>query len=182
MRILIPAITVSVLIFTSCNSGNDKKVSNSERTEESAPAPDANAMSGIITTYIELKNALASDNDKNAANSGSELVKVLDTFGKSQANQSGETQEIIDDAKEHAEHIGSNAGNIKHQREHFQTLSEDLYDLIKTAGGKQKLYYTYCPMYNKGKGARWLSESKEIRNPYLGSEMPECGTVEEELN
>jgi len=31
-------------------------------------------------------------------------------------------------------------------------------------------------------GANWLSESKEISNPYLGQSMPTCGTVKEELN
>jgi hypothetical protein len=27
----------------------------------------------------------------------------------------------------------------------------------------------------------WLSETKEIKNPYLGQKMPDCGTVEEEI-
>jgi hypothetical protein len=29
------------------------------------------------------------------------------------------------------------------------------------------------------KGAMWLSENKEIKNPYYGEKMMECGTVEE---
>jgi hypothetical protein len=32
-------------------------------------------------------------------------------------------------------------------------------------------------MYKKGKGAFWLSETKEIKNPYLGKTMPTCGTI-----
>jgi hypothetical protein len=36
-------------------------------------------------------------------------------------------------------------------------------------------------MYNDGKGANWLSETKEIANPYLGKSMPTCGSVKEEL-
>jgi hypothetical protein len=36
-------------------------------------------------------------------------------------------------------------------------------------------------MYNNNKGADWISEKKEISNPYLGKEMPTCGTVKEEL-
>jgi len=84
-----------------------------------------------------------------------------------------------DDLREHAEHIGKNAGNIKHQREHFSMMSEDVYDLVKAFGGGRAIYHDHCPMYNEGKGAIWLSETKEVRNPYFGAKMPTCGTVEE---
>lgn len=30
----------------------------------------------------------------------------------------------------------------------------------------EKIYVDYCPMYNDNKGAIWLSETKEIKNPY----------------
>ena len=36
-------------------------------------------------------------------------------------------------------------------------------------------------MYNNKKGAFWLSETKEIKNPYLGKAMPTCGTIKEEI-
>ena len=36
-------------------------------------------------------------------------------------------------------------------------------------------------MYNEGKGAIWLSETKEIKNPYLGGKMLTCGEVQEEI-
>jgi hypothetical protein len=81
--------------------------------------------------------------------------------------------------REHAEHTQDNAGNIGHQREHFEILSKDMYDLVKILGGNQTLYYTYCPMAFDEKGAYWLSETKEVRNPYFGSEMLECGEVKE---
>jgi len=32
-------------------------------------------------------------------------------------------------------------------------------------------------MYNGDKGAMWLSETTEIRNPYFGGKMLECGVV-----
>jgi hypothetical protein len=36
-------------------------------------------------------------------------------------------------------------------------------------------------MANKGDGGDWLSTEKEIRNPYYGDEMLECGRVAEEI-
>jgi hypothetical protein len=36
-------------------------------------------------------------------------------------------------------------------------------------------------MYDNGK-ATWLSEIKEIKNPYLGKKMDTCGAIKETLN
>jgi hypothetical protein len=60
-------------------------------------------------------------------------------------------------------------------------LSQDMIALVKAAGNSKTLYKDFCPMYNNKKGAFWLSETKEIRNPYYGKEMPRCGEVKEEI-
>lgn len=86
--------------------------------------------------------------------------------------------DIASDAEENAEHISENGGNIKHQREHFQSLSGDIYDLVKVFGTSQTLYKDYCPMAK----ASWLSEVKVIKNPYLGKNMPTCGTLKETIS
>jgi Cu(I)/Ag(I) efflux system membrane fusion protein len=39
------------------------------------------------------------------------------------------------------------------------------------------VYKEYCPMAFDNKGAYWLSESEEIRNPYFGKSMLTCGEV-----
>jgi hypothetical protein len=57
--------------------------------------------------------------------------------------------------------------------------SADVYDLVKAFGAGRPLYHDHCPMYNDNQGAMWLSETREIKNPYYGAEMPACGTVEE---
>ncbi len=43
------------------------------------------------------------------------------------------------------------------------------------------LYVDYCPMANKNKGAYWLSQIKEIQNPYQGQKMPRCGEIKKVL-
>jgi hypothetical protein len=90
-------------------------------------------------------------------------------------------EDVEDDAREAAEHIGENAGKIEHQREHFDILSNDLYDLVKAFGSSQVLYKDFCPMYNDKEGAIWLSESKTIKNPYYGKKMLTCGSMKEEI-
>lgn len=138
----------------------------------------------IVTAYLQLKNALAKDNGKDAATTGNAIVATLATVDMKSlsAEQMKSYMDIADDLKEHAEHIGANAGKIEHQREHFVMLSKDIADLIKTFGnGGQTLYKDFCPMANDGKGAIWISEVKEIKNPYLGSKMPTCGSVKETI-
>lgn len=194
---------VMAIIAVSCNQSSNKnneqstvtsdvpaiqeqsKENDSETsTDNEAIAKAGNfSISPIITDYLTLKNALVSDDDKAAANAGKAL---LATFNKVDMNtipadKHKEYLDIADDAKEHAEHIGDNVGNIAHQREHLAVLSEDVKDLIALFGTSKKLYQDHCPMFNDGKGAIWLSEGKEIKNPYYGSEMLTCGNVQQEL-
>jgi len=133
----------------------------------------------IVTNYLELKNALVKDNSKAAANAGKALYVALNSIDTKSldAKLKKEYVDIADDAKEHAEHIGDNSGKIEHQREHFAMLSKDINDFVQTFGTTQKLYQDYCPMYDEGKSGYWISETKEIKNPYFGSQMLACGSV-----
>lgn len=137
----------------------------------------------IVTGYLSLKNALVSDDDKAAASAGKQLLATLNKMDMKSipTDKHKQYMDIADDAKENAEHIGDNAGKIEHQREHLAFLSEDLKDLIALLGTPQKLYQDHCPMFNDGKGAIWLSETKEIKNPYYGSKMISCGKVEKTI-
>ena len=133
----------------------------------------------IVNNYLSLKNALTKDDTKGAASAGKTLYAIFNAVNANTIDSKlkKEYLDIADDAKEHAEHIGDNGGNIPHQREHFVLLSKDISDLIKTFGTTQKLYQDYCPMANEGKGAIWVSEIKEIKNPYQGNKMLTCGSV-----
>ena len=138
----------------------------------------------IIADYLQLKNALTKDNGNDAANAGKALLVTLAKVDMKNLpeQQMKSYMDVADDIKEHAEHIGANPGKIEHQREHFIMLSKDMADLVKTFGnGGQILYKDFCPMANDGKGATWISEIKEIKNPYLGSKMPDCGSVKETI-
>lgn len=137
----------------------------------------------MVTGYLNLKNALTLDNSKDAAHAGESLITAM-----SKINVNSLTIEIqpvykdlAEDITEHAKHIGDNAGKIEHQREHFAILSRDINDLLENFKTDKKLYQDFCPMYDGGKGAIWISETKEIKNPYYGSKMLTCGSVKKEF-
>lgn len=189
MKTLIYSLAFSLLFLAACSNGNNKTqtaaISDSTATKDivTETSEKGTSTAALLSSYIKLKNALTADNDKDAAAAGNEMVTAFASFDKKTLTpeQDKAYTDIYDDGKEHAEHIGANVGNIAHQREHFDVLSKDIYDLVKLLGANKTLYVDHCPMYNKNKGAIWLSEVKDIKNPYLGKAMPTCGTVQEEL-
>ncbi|MFF5382910.1 DUF3347 domain-containing protein [Pedobacter suwonensis] len=189
MKTLIYSSAISLLFLTACSNGSNKTqtAATSDSTGTNTVVAGASekgaSTAALLSSYIKLKNALTTDNDKDAAAAGNEMVAGFASFDKKSLTpeQNKAYTDIYDDGKEHAEHIGANVGNIAHQREHFDMLSKDMYDLVKLLGANQQLYVDHCPMFNDNKGAIWLSEVKDIKNPYLGKAMPTCGTVQEEL-
>lgn len=153
---------------------NDEMMNRDQKTSKAT---------AVLNSYLELKNALVADNTEVAATAGKTLLADLAKFDQSSiaGAQKQEVIDIIEDAREHAEHISENSGKLDHQREHFELLSNDVKDLIAITGTDRVLYKTFCPMYNEGKGGIWLSETKEIKNPYFGSKMMKCGEIQEEI-
>ena len=174
--------------MVSCNQKNKQEEATDSKIMESDTKKEAFNQSSfsieeIVNNYLTLKNALVKDDSKGAADAGKAMQETLKKIDmtKLSGEQMKSYMDIADDAKEHAEHIGSNGGNIEHQREHFVLLSKDLNDLVKTFGTKLKLYQDFCPMADNDKGAIWISETKEIKNPYFGAKMPTCGSVQKEF-
>jgi hypothetical protein len=190
MKAIIPGIAIVAATFTACNNNSDQskettKSIDTTQTNMQATKPEVKPASAneVVTNYLQLKNALTNDNAKDAAAAGkavSEAIQKIDGASLT-AEQKKVYDDVKDDMKEHGDHISRNGDKIAHQREHFDLLSGDMYDLVKAFGSSQTLYKDNCPMYNDGKGANWLSEVKEIKNPYLGKKMLTCGTVKEEI-
>jgi hypothetical protein len=141
-----------------------------------------NSTTAILDAYLLIKNALVNDDKDGAAKGGTALLDAFSKFDMTQLteNQHKEYMEILENAKEHAEHIVKSP--IDHQREHFEDLSTDINDIVRLVGTDKTLYQDFCPMANDGKGAIWLSEIKDIKNPFYGSKMLKCGEVQKQIN
>ena len=65
-----------------------------------------------------MKNALANDNGKDAASAGNAFVTSMDKMDKNSltADKKKKWEDLADDAKEMAEHIGKNASDILGER------------------------------------------------------------------
>ncbi|WP_379091416.1 DUF3347 domain-containing protein [Pedobacter sp. UC225_65] len=76
----------------------------------------------------------------------------------------------------------SAAATLEVQRTLYADLSTDFIARVKTVGlSSGEVYVDYCPMALNDKGASWLSNQKDIKNPYFGESMLTCGEVKETL-
>lgn len=120
--------------------------------------------------YIHVKNALVASDSKATQAGAIELNKALKDARASATS--------IEAAKKLA-----GASDLDEQRKLFSTLSNEIATLVKD--GKLSmgmLYLEYCPMANNNTGAYWLSNEKEIKNPYFGDKMLKCGSVKEMIH
>jgi hypothetical protein len=141
-----------------------------------------NQINGLLTEYLELKNALVATNDAKAKSAAASLIEKLEKVDdqKMTDDQKAFFHSLHEKIKTDAEHI-TEAG-IDHQREHFSSMSNQVFKLVKSFHANQKqVYYEFCPMAFENKGAYWLSETEQIKNPYFGEKMISCGSVKETL-
>ena len=128
-----------------------------------------------LTSYYALKDALVSSNVETASTSADDLLKTLDAVdaAKMTPAQSARWDKLKPLIRKDSVHINRNK-DLAHQREHFMTLSNNMYALVfGFKANEAEAYLLYCPM----KKASWLSQNKEIKNPYYGSKMLTCGSV-----
>jgi hypothetical protein len=132
-------------------------------------------LSPILTNYYHLKDALVAGDAAAAASAAGEMLKTINGVDMGSMAPADHTafMALQDKLAFDARHI-SESKDINHQREHFVSLSTNLYKLAKQVKlSSQPIYEDYCPM----KKAYWLSGDTAIRNPYFGSVMPDCGKV-----
>ena len=166
--------TKMIMLFLVLGSGgafaqhDHAKKSDAKMDQSMAMFKDAK-LGAAYEHYIHLKDALVASNRGEANKAAGELEKSLrDVSGSAKAAEV--TSKIM------------NASSLEDQRKSFSLLSNEMATLVK--GGKLSmgmLYLEYCPMANNNAGAFWLSNQKEIKNPYFGDKMLKCGSVKETI-
>jgi len=138
------------------------------------------AINNVLTAYYGVKNALAGDNSSAAQSKAKELFTAINAvpMDKLTPDQHKIWMAYTDKLQFDSRHISESTA-IDHQREHFTSLSKNLYEVIKGLKVNNTVVYEqYCPM----KKATWLSETSAIKNPYLGKKMLDCGRTTATLN
>jgi hypothetical protein len=148
-------------------------------TVKAQDKPAATAVNNVLTAYLDVKNALTADNNAATKTKAKDLLAAINAvpMDKFTADQHKTWMTYSEKLQFDSRHI-SESDAIDHQREHFTSLSKNMYELIKTLKlNTSTVYEQYCPM----KKATWLSESNAVKNPYYGKQMLTCGKTTETL-
>jgi Cu(I)/Ag(I) efflux system membrane fusion protein len=136
-----------------------------------------NQLEKVFDEYLILKDALADDDNSAAQKSAAALLNDMAKVDmKLLSNQEAHNHWMLigKEIKASATSI-SKTSDIAIQRNHFKHLSAHLIKAVKLFGVNQQVYEQFCPMADDNNGAYWLSQFKEIKNPYFGKAMPTCG-------
>ncbi|EEI89803.1 hypothetical protein HMPREF0765_4708 [Sphingobacterium spiritivorum ATCC 33300] len=177
-------LVLAPLFLMACQSGTTTNKTQSEDSvsslKDTAEVSDSGNSSPIVTAYLDLgKSLYLQDQDKiiQAANTFAKVLKVQPADNT--ASQE-ELKDIQENTTENIQHILDSKDNLIHQREHYEIISQDIYDYIKLVGVQHTLYKFECKLSSKPQ--IWLSDTREVQNPYLGIEKKVCGTLTETLN
>ena len=148
-------------------------------TAKATPADLHSAINNVYKSYLGIKNALATDNSKAANDEAKKFTAALKevSVNTMDAKQKAVWTKYAEKLRYDGDHIGESTA-IDHQREHFGSLSTNMYEVVKAfQTNDMVLYKQYCPMEKKS----WLSESSAIKNPYFGKKMLDCGMTKETM-
>jgi Cu(I)/Ag(I) efflux system membrane fusion protein len=191
--ILILVLAAIFAIFKFCNNKPEKKAESPEEKQSPLSMGQNSgafnqSFTSLLSSYYSVKDALvASDTSKvNAA--AATLVKNADSLKVNEIQ--GDTSGMIKEtATVFAQTISASSNallaekDLEGKRKEFEMITDALWSLTRTVRyDGQKVYYQYCPMAFDNKGAYWLSNTREIRNPYFGDKMPKCGEVADSLD
>lgn len=164
-------------------SGNYSMMNKAVDNTIAVPEKFTDQFTDFVKQYFELKNSLVLSNYKLAQANAKKLESALNKI---------EINLLDDDAHNNwMQHHSAlkkqldqfvQSLDIDKQRKVFAQLSNQLIETLEIFGLKlEPVFVTYCPMAMNDKGAYWLSEFEEIKNPYFGDSMLNCGEVKKKI-
>ena len=134
----------------------------------------------ILSVYFPMKDALVAGDEQQTADQASEALERLEkldlsVLGETERDHVNNLALLLNESKEEED--------INDQRSTFVRLNEHMVTLVSAIETfENTLYVQRCPMADNNRGAVWLSEEIEIRNPYFGDAMLKCGSVIDTLD
>lgn len=120
----------------------------------------------IWHNYLEIKMALTNDDSGQAKDAAKSMV---DSFSEDRA-----------ELKSIAAQLGD-TDDIEEQRRLFSKFTELAGPMFEEALSGGTIYKKFCPMAFNNDGAYWYADVEEIKNPYFGDKMLNCGSVKKTI-
>jgi hypothetical protein len=149
----------------------------------------------MVTNYLSLKDAFVEADTATVKQQAAAFITALNNIDTLELKK--DTAMIIETVQASINDVRSNAESLLKQtditemRKDFSSLTDMLYPAFFKAIAYEgpKLYLQNCPMaFNDEIPANWISNSKEVINPYLGKKHPKykagmlnCGDVKDTI-
>lgn len=155
----------------------------------SAASPASSGGKALLSAYLGMRDALV-EGDTLALDAGAaSLRRIADSLSRDSLFARQETALPLGNILAESDGLlGDNGLDAK--RRAFGMVGEAVRDfLIKSGYDAGKVYVQTCPMaFNDSEAASWLSDSREILNPYMGRRhskygagMLHCGELTDSL-
>ncbi|HLO81658.1 MAG TPA: DUF3347 domain-containing protein [Chitinophagaceae bacterium] len=185
--------------FLSACSGNNK-----EEKGESAPAEamtpktvqvsaaTTSSITNMLASYYQLKEALVEYDTAAANKAATSLVTAADSVNTKEITDSALAITLQNFSGSIASEAKALAGepDLVEKKRSFSMITENLYPILQAVQYNETvIYHQMCPMaFNDNEAAFWLSNNREVVNPYLGKKHPKyasgmlhCGEVKDSL-
>ena len=156
-----------------------------KESHKSQPKPEAikvakhsaefnQSISDAVDSYLNMKNAFVDGDTTEIKTISLKFIVVIDSLSLGDLKKDSSeillaAQQEISDIKANAEAILQEK-DITEMRQDFRMVSENFYPFLKTIGyeGKKLYWKNYSTAFGENQEGNWISDSKEIVNPYLG--------------
>jgi Cu(I)/Ag(I) efflux system membrane fusion protein len=137
-------------------------------------------LDAVFKAYLAVQEALAADSQKDARKYGTAVITALDKVDMALVQDEAHMawMNYLAPIRGSATMI-EGADDIDKSREAFLPLSKTLIEVAKVfqVDPGANAVEVHCPMAFNNQGAPWLQIGEEIRNPYFGAKMLQCGEV-----
>lgn len=162
----------------------DGKPAGGNMTVYEVPDEFSQQLSPVFAEFFKVQSALADDDLEGAGKAAEAMGSALAAVDMKLLKGDGHMA-WMGDVTPIKDGIGKIAAgkDLAAVRKAFEGLSETMSEVAMGFGihFDKPTVMVHCPMAFDGKGGHWLQQGKEVRNPYFGKAMSECGEVVKEL-
>jgi hypothetical protein len=142
----------------------------------------------LLSDYYALKNQFIAEDSVKVDAAAKKLMASADSL---QLKELKADSGLVQTAKSYVDAVSGDlkavlaAKNLTGKRRAFSNASENFYNLARVVQyDREIIYHQHCPMAfeDNQPDAYWLSNSANIKNPYLPKKMLECGDVPDSLD
>jgi Cu(I)/Ag(I) efflux system membrane fusion protein len=140
------------------------------------PAAFRTSIDGLADAYFSVQHALSSDSLEESKTSAQHVLHMLAAvdMGLLKGDAHMAWMDLLEKIKKSSQSLTA-AKDIEAARVQLEALTEPVTTALRLFGNKKtEVYRFHCPMAFDNKGAYWLQNNSDTRNPYFGSSMLTC--------